>query len=46
VQAIGRFQGNASAAFTALHHDFGDSYFFFYVFGRNDLPSAQARPSR
>jgi hypothetical protein len=46
VQAIGRFQGNASAAFTALHHDFGDSYFFFYVFGRNDLQSAQARPSR
>ena len=46
VQAVGRFQGNPSAAFTALHHDFGDSYFFFYVFGRNDLQSAPARPSR
>jgi hypothetical protein len=46
VQALGRFQGNADAAFRALHHDFGDSYFFFCVFGHNDLQSALARPSR
>jgi hypothetical protein len=46
VQALGRFRGTADAAFTALHHDFGDSYFFFCVFGHNDLQSAPARPSR
>jgi hypothetical protein len=46
VQAAGRLEGNASAAFAALHRDFGDSYFFFYVFGHNDLQLAPARPSR
>ncbi len=46
VRAAQRLQGNASAAFAALHRDFGDSYFFFYVFGHNDLQLAPARPSR
>lgn len=46
VQAVGRWEGNPSAAFAALHHDFGDSYFFFYVFGYNDFRLAPARPSR
>jgi hypothetical protein len=46
VQAAGRLEGNASAAYAALHRDFGDSYFFFYVFGHNDLQLAPARPSR
>jgi hypothetical protein len=45
VQSLGRFPGNLPAAFTALHHDFGDSYFFFYVFGHNDLRFVPARPS-
>lgn len=46
VQAASRFQGDASAAFTALYPEFGDSYFFFYVFGRNDPRVVEARPSR
>ncbi len=46
VQAVGQFQGNPAAAFSALHPDFGDSYFFFYVFGSNDLQSAPVRASR
>ncbi|NLF72745.1 MAG: hypothetical protein GX575_27230 [Candidatus Anammoximicrobium sp.] len=46
VQAAERFQGNATAAFAALHGGFGDSYFFFYVFGHNDPRLAAARPSR
>jgi hypothetical protein len=45
VQALSRFGGNAQAAFKGLHPDFGDSYFFFFVFGHNDLQWAQARPS-
>lgn len=46
VRAAQRLQGNASAAFAALHRGFGDSYFLFYVFGHNDLQLAPARPSR
>jgi len=45
-RAASRLQGSAAAAFAALYRDFGDSYFFFYVFGRNTLPPGQARPSR
>jgi hypothetical protein len=45
VQAASRFRGNPAAAFAALYPDFGDSYFFFYVFGHNDLQSGQAEQS-
>lgn len=38
--------GNASAAFAALHPDFGDSYLFCYVFGHNSPALEQSRPSR
>ncbi len=37
--ALEQFGGDAPAAFIALHRDFGDSYFFCYVFGHNVLPS-------
>ena len=46
LQALGQFRGNARAAFIALHHDFGDSYFFSHAFGHNDLQFVQSRPSR
>jgi hypothetical protein len=46
VQAASRFRGNPAAAFAALYPDFGDSYFFFYLFGHNDLQSGQAGKSR
>jgi hypothetical protein len=46
IRALGRFQGNARAAFIALHHDFGDSYFFSHTFGHNDLQFILSRPSR
>jgi hypothetical protein len=46
VQALGRFPGPTPAAFQTLHRDFGDSYFFFFVFGHNDPRSAAPRPSR
>ena len=45
VQAAEGLQGNP-AAFTALHQDFGDTYFFFYVFGHNDPRLASEKPSR
>ena len=35
----GQFQDNASAAFAALHGNFGDGYFLCYVFGHNKPPS-------
>lgn len=41
-----RFRKNVSAAFAALHTEFGDSYFFCYVFGHNNLSFEQSRPSR
>ncbi len=43
VQAAQRLQGHP-AAFTALHQDFGDTYFFFYVFGYNDPRLAPEKP--
>jgi hypothetical protein len=46
VQALGRFPGPTPAAFQTLHRDFGDSYFFFFVFRHNDLQSAETRPPR
>jgi hypothetical protein len=46
VRAAARFQGDPNAAFAALHRDFGDTYFFFYVFGRSDARSGKTRPSR
>jgi hypothetical protein len=40
VRALQQFSpDDASEAFTALHGDFGDTYFFFCVFGSNHLPS-------
>ena len=39
-----RFREDPSAAFAALYPDFGDSYFFCYVFGHNNLPIGQSRP--
>ncbi|NQT17005.1 MAG: hypothetical protein HQ582_29885 [Planctomycetes bacterium] len=41
-----RFREDPSAAFDALASDFGDSYFFCYVFGHNDLQSGPSRPSK
>jgi len=39
MQAVERFSQNENPqAFVALHSDFGDSYYFFHVFG-NNLPS-------
>ena len=36
MQAFQRFsRGNAAEAYEALHGQFGDSYFFFYLFGTN-----------
>lgn len=46
VEAARRFQSDPSAAFAALYREFGDSYFFFYVFGYNHPQLAPARPSR
>lgn len=43
VQAAERLQRHP-AAFTALHQDFGDTYFFFYVFGYNDARLASEKP--
>jgi len=45
-QAASRFQGNSSAAFAALYPEFGDTYFFFFLFGCNDPRLFAARPSR
>jgi len=40
VQALQPFpRERAAEAFAALHDDFGDSYFFFHVFGSNNPPS-------
>ncbi len=40
VQALQRFSmDNAAEAYAALHEDFGDTYFFFCVFGKNSPPS-------
>ena len=41
-----RFREDPSAAFAALYPDFGDSYFFSYVFGHNDPTVEQSRSSR
>jgi len=41
-----QFLGDAPAAFAALYPDFGDTYFFCYVFGHNDPALAQSEPSR
>ena len=38
--------GNVSAAFAALYPEFGDSYFFCFVFGHNSPALQQSRPSR
>lgn len=46
VEAARRLQADPSAAFAALYREFGDSYFFFYVFGYNHPLLAPARPSR
>jgi hypothetical protein len=40
-----QFRQDVSAAFAALHPDFGDSYFFCYVFGHNNPSLGQSRPS-
>ncbi len=45
-RAASRVQGDMSEAFKALYPEFGDSYFFFYVFGRNDPRLEPARPLR
>lgn len=40
MRAVQQFSGDeAPKAFAELHADFGDSYFFFHVFGRNRMPS-------
>jgi len=39
-----RFREDVSAAFAALHPAFGDSYFFYYVFGHNRLPTEPSGP--
>ena len=39
-------RGDVSAAFAALYPEFGDSYFFCYVFGHNSPALQQSRPSR
>ena len=39
-----RFREDVSAAFAALYPDFGDSYFFYYVFGQNSPPTEQSGP--
>lgn len=39
-------RGNATAAPAALYPDFGDTYFFFYVFGYNNLSAGPSRSSR
>ena len=39
-------RGDVSAAFAALYPEFGDSYFFCYVFGHNSPAHQQSRPSR
>ena len=31
-----QYRGNAPAAFAALYHDYGDTYFFAHTFGHND----------
>ena len=46
MQVLQQFRGNAPAAFVALHRDFGDTYFFCYVFGHNNLQFGQSRPPR
>ena len=38
--------GDPSAAFVALHPDFGDSYWFCYVFGHNSPALERSRSSR
>ena len=42
-QALKQFGEDASAAFVALHGEFGDSYFFSHTFGHNDLLFEQSR---
>ena len=41
-----QLRGDASAAFAALYPDFGDSYFFCYVFGHNNPSAEPSSPSR
>lgn len=40
-----QFREDPPAAFDALAPDFGDSYFFSYVFGHNNLQNGPSRPS-
>ncbi len=42
----GRLREDPAAAFAALYPDFGDSYFFTYVFGHNDPTIGPSRSSR
>jgi hypothetical protein len=39
-------RGDVAAAFAALYPEFGDSYFFCYVFSHNSPALQQSRPSR
>ncbi|MFH1918769.1 MAG: DUF6057 family protein [Planctomycetota bacterium] len=39
-----RFRADVSAAFAALYPEFGDSYFFCYVFGQNNPAIEQSKP--
>jgi len=45
-QALGRVRAGPFEAFAALYPEFGDTYYFFYLFGCSDPRLFQARPRR
>ena len=46
IRALGRFREASPSAFVSLHRDFGDTYFFCYTFGHNDLASVLSKRSQ
>lgn len=46
LRCLDQYADDASAAFAALYRDYGDSYFFCYVFGNNCMPPAESKPLR
>ena len=46
IERVRHFRGNTPAAFAVMYPEFGDTYFFYYVFRRNDPASGQSRSSQ
>ena len=46
LRLLGLYQETTATAFAALYRDFGDSYFFCYVFGNNCRPPKPSGPPK